>query len=209
MEKDLRNDHGPQLIRLEELKGFKVADGDRDIRGWKVRTSEGVDAGKVDELIVDPSARQVRYLEIDLDKKAVGLDDDRRILVPIGVARLDDDHERVVVDQLSATKLAAAPLYRRGSITREYETSLRDYYGARGRDGEDFYRDDIYNDSAFRSSSTEGIDRGAQPRFGDNEVTIPLRGDQEIIVRRPGSDEEIVIRKSGAAGSKPPDEERV
>jgi len=33
------------------------------------------------------------------------------------------------------------------------------------------------------------------PRVGDNEVTVPLVSDQEVIVRRAGSDEEILIRK--------------
>jgi hypothetical protein len=36
------------------------------------------------------------------------------------------------------------------------------------------------------------------PRLGDNEVTVPLAADQEVIVRKPGSDEEIVIRKNRA-----------
>jgi hypothetical protein len=41
-------------------------------------------------------------------------------------------------------------------------------------------------------------DSFAAPRIGDNEVTLPLAADQEIVVRRPGSNEEIVIKKTRA-----------
>jgi len=53
-DKDLR------LVRLEELKGFQVAEGDPDIRGWEVRTPDDRKVGKVEELIVDPVERRVR-----------------------------------------------------------------------------------------------------------------------------------------------------
>jgi hypothetical protein len=43
----------------------------------------------------------------------------------------------------------------------------------------------------------------ALPRLGNNEVTVPLVGDQEVVIRRPGSDEEIIIKKN-----RPTDAER-
>ena len=184
-----------RLTRLDELKGFKVAEGDHDIRGWEVRTPDDRKIGKVEELIVDPVERRVRYMEVKVDHKVLGVDDDRHILIPIGTARLKEDGHDVLIERLPAQGLAGAPVYKRGPISREYETSLRDYYGATvAGTPDDFYKDDIYDDKRFA---------GAMPRFGDNEVTLPLAADQEIIVRRPGSDDEIVIRKT-----KPIDEAR-
>lgn len=189
-----------RLIRLEELKGFQVAEGDQDIRGWKVKTPDGKKIGKVEELIVDPVERRVRYMEIKVDRKALGVDDDRHILVPIGTARIEDDGNDVLLDRLPAQGLAGVPAYNRGPITRDYETSLREYYGATVVDSaSEYYRHDLYSDEGFRHRAKDANDdRSALPRLGENEVTVPLVGDQEVIVRRPGSDQEIVIRKSRA-----------
>ncbi len=189
------------LARLDELKGFHVADGDSDIRGWEVRTPDGNTIGKVEELIVDPAERRVRYIEVNVDRNVLGLDEDRHILVPIGAARLEDNGNNVLIERLPAQGLAGAPPYMRGPITRDYETSLRGYYGATaGPSSDDYYRNDLYDDSRFRKTGTPDMAdttnrAGGLPRLGDNEVTVPLTGDQEVIVRQPGSDQEIVIRK--------------
>ncbi len=183
------------LVRLEDLKGFRVAEGDSDIRGWEVKTPDGNTIGKVEELIVDPNESRVRYIEVNVDRNVLGLDEDRHILVPIGAARLEDKGNNVLIERLPAQGLAGAPAYTRGPITRDYETSLRGYYGATAApSSDDYYRNDLYDDSGFRR--TDAARGDGLPRLGDNEVTVPLTGDQEVIVRQPGSDQEIVIRKS-------------
>ncbi len=186
------------LVRLEELKGFRVAEGDSDIRGWEVKTPDGNKIGKVEELIVDPVESRVRYMEVNVDRNVLGLDEDRHILVPIGAARLEEKGNNVLIERLPAQGLAGAPAYTRGPITRDYETSLRGYYGATAAaSSDDYYRNDLYDDSGFKKTDAAKRADGL-PRLGDNEVTVPLTGDQEVIVRQPGSDQEIVIRKSTA-----------
>ena len=199
-DKDLR------LTRLEELKGYQVAEGDHDIRGWEVRTPDGNKIGKVEELIVDPAERRVRYMEVKVDRKALGFDDDRHILVPIGAARLKEDGHDVLIERLPAQGLAGAPAYKRGPISREYETELRNYYGATAAPvPDDFYSDDLYDDSRVRSHRLDDTMMSPMPRLGDNEVTLPLAADQEIIVRRPGTGEEIVIKKTKTGDATPRD----
>ena len=197
-DKDLR------LVRLEELKGFQVAEGDPDIRGWEVRTPDDRKIGKVEELIVDPVERRVRYMEVKVDRKALGFDDDRHILIPIGTARLKDDGHDVLIERLPAQGLAGVPAYSKGPITREYETALRTYYGATAVDVPgDYYKDEIYDDTRLYSTKGDVVNSGESipsPRIGENEVTVPLAADQEIVVRRPGSDEEIVIKKTRMNG---------
>jgi hypothetical protein len=196
-----------RLARLEELKGFQVAQGDHDIRGWEVRTPDDRKIGKVEELIVDPVERRVRYMEVKVDGKTLGVDDDRHILVPIGTARLKEDGHDVLIERLPVQGLAGAPVYKRGPITRDYETSLRNYYGATAASDvqADYYKDDIYDDTRLWSRKaaldpsrvdTPSADAAAMPRVGENEVTVPLVADQEVIVRKPGADQEIVIRKT-------------
>lgn len=195
----------PRLTRLEELKNFEVVDGDHDIRGWEVRAPEGQVIGKVEELIVDPSERRVRYVEIKVNRKALNLNDDRHVLVPIGAIGLHAEKKDVLLERLPLQGLTGVPAYKRGPITREYETSLRDYYGATAAsDPKDYYRDDLYSDARLRRGSSAEYDAGevsALPKLGDNEVTVPLTEGQEVIVRRPGSDDEIVIRKSTAGNA--------
>jgi sporulation protein YlmC with PRC-barrel domain len=193
----MAHDRDIRLTRLEELKGFQVAEGDHDIRGWEVRTPDDKKIGKVEELIVDPVERRVRYMEVKVDRKALGWDDDRHILVPIGAARLKEDGHDVLIERLPAQGLAGAPAYKRGPITREYETDLRNYYGATtAATAGDYYKDELYDDTRLRTRTDERIDASTIPKVGENEVTVPLLADQEVIVRRPGSDEEIIIRKT-------------
>ena len=109
-------DNDLRLARLEELKGFKVAEGDPDIRGWEVRTPDDRKVGKVEELIVDPAERRVRYMEVKVDRKALDIDDDRHILIPIGTARLKEDKHDVLIERLPAQGLAGVPEYKRGPI---------------------------------------------------------------------------------------------
>src|SRR5688572_2094213 len=63
-----------RLVRLEELKGFQVAQADQDIRGWAVKTPDGRKIGKVEDLIVDPAERRVRYMEVKVDRKVLEID---------------------------------------------------------------------------------------------------------------------------------------
>ena len=204
----MHKDEDIRLARLEDLKGFQVAQGDYDIRGWEVRTPDDRKIGKVEELIVDPVERRVRYMEVKVDGKTLGIDDDRHILVPIGTARLKEEGHDVLIERLPAQGLTGAPVYKRGPITRDYETSLRNYYGATAASiPADYYKDDIYDDTRMWSRKAEAdpsridasdVSASTMPRVGDNEVTVPIVADQEIIVRRPGSDQEIVIRKTKA-----------
>ena len=172
----MRNDieHGTaQLARLSDLDDFKIAKGDPDIRGWEVKATDGRTLGKVDDLIVDTGAMRVRYFELKGDKKALGLDDDQHLLIPIGTARLDEKDDNVFIDRLPAGGFARAPLYTRGKLNREYETSLRSAYGTTETKG-DFYGNDLYEDRRFFGKRRQG-------REGNAYLT---RSEEELIGRR-------------------------
>ena len=130
------------LVRLDDLDGYEVADGFPDPRGWKVKSRDGRDVGEVEGLIVDPRAMAVRYLEVALDEHAAGGRREHRIHVPVGLARLDDDHDDVLLDasfagvagfataDLSATpdagdrRFDGAHFYGRRAVGRERERHL-------------------------------------------------------------------------------------
>jgi uncharacterized protein (TIGR02271 family) len=114
----------PRVAALSKIKDFEVADGTPDPRGWTVIDATRTDVGKVHDLIVDTVAMRTRYLDVELDKDATHLDDDRHVLIPVGLARLDDDHDRVVLATLTAAQLAALPPFTHQAIDPEYESSL-------------------------------------------------------------------------------------
>lgn len=83
--------------RLEELSGsdFEIVDDEPNIIGWEVKNEAGNRIGEVDNLLFDPESRKVRYLVVDLDTDYLGLDTDRTVLIPIGIADLrgEDVHD--------------------------------------------------------------------------------------------------------------------
>lgn len=137
MERDTRMDAAGRLplntsriARLGELDDYKVADGEPDIRGWDVKTATGQHVGKVKELIVDTEEMKARYLDVELDRKAVGLPEDRHVLVPVGTARLDDDHDDVIIRE-TAMDLREAPTYDAGAVRPEYEATVQGWHDRR------------------------------------------------------------------------------
>lgn len=86
------------LVRLEDLDDYEVASGDPDPRGWDVKSRDGRTVGTVKHLLVDPRALRVRYLEVELDAAMPGASGRRRVHIPVGSARLRDDHDEVIVD---------------------------------------------------------------------------------------------------------------
>lgn len=56
-----------RVAALRNLRGYKVADGDPDVRGWEVAGGDGLRIGTVNDLLVDTVAGKARYLDIELD----------------------------------------------------------------------------------------------------------------------------------------------
>lgn len=105
---------------------FKVADGEPDPRGWDVRSADGRTIGEVEDLIVDKDSMKVRYLVCDLDEDELGTDtvSDRRILIPVGYARLNRDDENVDVDRLTATQATGLPAFTGIASVRDCDTAF-------------------------------------------------------------------------------------
>jgi sporulation protein YlmC with PRC-barrel domain len=125
----MANNDMDRVVPLGQLDDFKVAEGDPDVRGWEVMASDGRKIGEVDELLVDTNAMKVRYLDVDVDDSVMG--DDRHVLIPIGYARLEQDHDRVMVDGLALADLGGLPSYDQGPLSRDFESSVRDSFSGR------------------------------------------------------------------------------
>jgi uncharacterized protein (TIGR02271 family) len=202
----MANESMDRVVPLNSLDGWKVADGEPDIRGWEVVASDGTRVGKVDELLVDTTANKVRYVDVDLT------DDKRHVTVPVGYARLDRDDNRVMMDRLGTDQLRALPAYNHGPVTRDYEEQVAravrtDYQGA-SNDRDYYDRDDFREDEARITLSEEQLAVGKR-NVNAGEVDIHKRVETEQVhrdVELKREDVEIErrpIREGMHAGSQP------
>jgi len=119
-----------KYYRLQELdhSNFEIVKGEPDIRGWDVRYKNGEKIGSVEELILDTKAKKVRYMVVDLDENELRLEH-RKIFIPIGFAELDNQHDDVLIPNVSIDQLCRLPDYKRNSLTPELERSIASIFG--------------------------------------------------------------------------------
>jgi sporulation protein YlmC with PRC-barrel domain len=111
--------------RLQELdrSDFEIVREDPDIRGWDVRGTSGRKVGAVEDLIVDAQEKKVRYMVVDLDDNELKLRH-RKVLIPIGLAELDQKDDDVLIPNISAQQLGELPDYNRDSLTGDVERRI-------------------------------------------------------------------------------------
>lgn len=142
----------PILRRLRDLTDFEVADGNPDVRGWTVRGSDGQALGTVFELIVDPEAMKVRYLDVELDPRFRINEHENHILLPIGAASLDTEDDNVFVPALNSESVLNYPPYVEIQITRDYEEAMLRALGQEsGTATPRFYEQDSFDADSFYS----------------------------------------------------------
>jgi photosynthetic reaction center H subunit len=140
------------LRRLRDLTDFEVADDNPDVRGWTVRGGDGQALGMVHELIVDPEAMKVRYLDVELDGRFHINEHENHILLPIGVAALDAEDDNVFVTALTAESVLNYPPYVEIQITREYEEAMLRALGQEPSTANPrFYEQDSFDADSFYS----------------------------------------------------------
>jgi sporulation protein YlmC with PRC-barrel domain len=214
---------GSRIAPLGEVDDFKVAEGYPDVRGWRVHATDGTEVGKVHELLVDLDSLRTRYLDVRLTTEVAAAPEDRDVLVPIGAANIDNDHDIVTIP-LTAERVGLLPPFTHTGITREQEYEVRRHFtfgrtaaesaavaGAAGaataagaadasRESRDFYDDEAYNDQRFFTSRRRDADtRAVQDTVqgaGETEVRVPLRAEDSVVMKRgEGGRDEIIIRR--------------
>jgi len=120
--------------RLQELdhSNFEIVKGEPDIRGWDVRYRDGEKIGSVEELILDTKEKRVRYMVVDLDENELRLEH-RKILVPIGMAELDQIEDDVLMPNISVDQICNLPVYERNNLTEDTERRISSTLGRKMR----------------------------------------------------------------------------
>lgn len=147
--------------RLQEMdrSDFEIVEGEPDIRGWDVRNTRGQKLGEVEDLIIDAQKKKARYIILDMDDNDLDLDD-RKVLVPIGLAELHEKDDDVIIP-VEVQQLQALPEYDSDKLDDAVERQICSAFGREskhiGRDrytgttavnetSDDFYGHDYFND---------------------------------------------------------------
>jgi photosynthetic reaction center H subunit len=141
--------------RLEELShsDFEIADHDPDIQGWDIRDKSGAKLAEVEDVLFNPAAMKVRYIIAHLEDRVFGIEN-RKVLIPIGLAELHEKKDIVYLPTITLEQLAAAPDYIRGELLHDDEVSLRNTlrestHDPEVYDAQTFYEHDHYNARNF------------------------------------------------------------
>jgi uncharacterized protein (TIGR02271 family) len=198
------------LVSLDHDE-WAVADGEPDVRGWDVVTSDQRKIGEVDDLLADPSAMKVRFLEIELDAEAaIGGNRDRTVRVPISRARIHEADRKVVLDlgAVDLQSIASAPSqpWRDDQIklTRSAEELRIGKRQAKAGEVEVKKRvetERVRENVTLRSEDVDVQRRsvtGTTPRdvqITAEEIRVPLYEEEAVVEKRPVVKEEVVISK--------------
>jgi uncharacterized protein (TIGR02271 family) len=113
------------LYKLEEFDpNYRETFGGDDVKALEVYTQEGTRVGSIADALVDQDGR-FRYLVIDASFDSIG----KKVLLPIGLARINYGAKRVYADGLSKRQVEQLPDYNEQTIVDEnYEEQVRGIY---------------------------------------------------------------------------------
>ena len=125
-----------RVVPLSEAKDFRLEKGAPDLKGWNVFGSDGERAGTVAQLLVDPTALKIRYLDVDLHDDLFALKDDRHVLVPLEMVELKERSSDAWVIGLTTADVARLPAYPGGAVSPQMELAVqRAWEGREGSPG--------------------------------------------------------------------------
>ncbi len=165
-----RDEQKNSSSKLQELagSGYEIQEGQPDIKGWDVQDATGRGFGEVIELLFHPPSQKVRYLVLDLAKNEFGLNPNK-VIVPIGLANLKVNENRVLLREVSAAQLERLPEYERGQVNTSMETAVRnifnedvstDYVTEKDHHDPTFYEHRHYDEEEFYGKWKTNLDSG-------------------------------------------------
>lgn len=159
--------------RFEELEGsdYEIADDQPDITDWEIYDSMGDYIGDVEDLIFDVEALKVRYIITKLE--GYELDEEKRVLIPIGLVTLKEDSDEVLLTEAISSKLPFLPDYDGEKITALDELKIRDVLTGTAEHvvevmnykhtvEDDFYNHSHFSDTGYRRNppGKDGHEKG-------------------------------------------------
>jgi hypothetical protein len=120
-----------------------------DVRGWSVNDDAGTPLGTMEDWLYDRDSSEIRYGIVNVDS--------RRVLIPVGDLRFDDDRRTVNARGYDRTRLAALRAYEASGWNDDIERAhYRDHItDATTEDRLDYTNDRFRGDLSPRIRSME------------------------------------------------------
>ena len=167
---------------LSQSPNVTFPEGTADVRGWEVRTTEdNKKVGKVKDLVLGGDT-QPHFLEVETG----GLFTAKRVLLPLGLARVDEQQDVIWVAGITKDQFKAWPEYTGDarSITDDYTTRLRRAYS--GASEED-----------YAASARRFYEPRARALTGEERAARVTRSEEELAIgKRPVEAGEVGVRKT-------------
>jgi photosynthetic reaction center H subunit len=147
----------PQRLQALDGSDFEIADGQPNIQGWIIYDIENEEIGEIQDLIFDTHTNSVRYLVVDLEGNAYGIED-KKILLPIGIAEIKEEDKEIRLPKVMVEELRDLPSYHNELVTLETEQRIREVFEGSsnellndesGFDSKVFYSHDHFNQDRF------------------------------------------------------------
>ncbi len=147
---DKKHHTNRRLQYLSDLKDYKMAKGDPDVRGWTVVDADNTSVGTIAGLLADPVREKVIYLDVDIRDDILSPEHDPfdaqhedgiheyqdkegeiHMIIPVGAAHIDRSNKKVIADGIDQAALREFPSYRyrkNTPIHPDYERKVKDEY---------------------------------------------------------------------------------
>ncbi|TYC09586.1 photosystem reaction center subunit H [Bizionia gelidisalsuginis] len=165
----MSTDKEKKLFYLEELSNYKIADSDKDVRGWEVKGKEGLVIGKVDNLLVNKTKERVVYLDVEVDASIIeanhkpynakaqdgvhefiNADGENHLIIPIGLAHLNLESKIVFAKSVNHKTFAETKRIKKGTLVdRNYEVDVLSNYDRNNTDTNFPLDDTLYDRPEF------------------------------------------------------------
>ncbi|MBU1823031.1 MAG: photosystem reaction center subunit H [Bacteroidetes bacterium] len=167
------------LYYLDDLSDYKVASGYSDVRGWVVKDAENRAIGRVEGLLASKSAERVVYLDVEVDEDLIeeghrtyatsaskgvhgfkNEEGENHLIIPIGLANLDEDENEVHTDRINRSTFARADRFKKDTtFDQDYEVRMYQLYTGDTSQESSVYDDKFYNRKEFDRSKTRNTSR--------------------------------------------------
>ena len=118
--------HGfPSIVPLRVAADTSIDPEDPDPRGMAVFGADGIRAGTVEDLWIDRTEPQIRYLEVEVSAAGSA----KRVLLPGTMAAIDGKRRTVTVNAILARQFADVPGTASATqVTKLEEDKITGYY---------------------------------------------------------------------------------
>jgi sporulation protein YlmC with PRC-barrel domain len=117
-----------KVVPLREAREFRLPKTAPNVRGWTVFGEDNERLGEVAEMLVDPVAMKVAYLDVDVADDLFLLREDRHVIIPMEAVELRERGEDVWIHGLTARRAAELPAYTGGALDPLVEMRVREAF---------------------------------------------------------------------------------